>query len=135
MHALETMHTSLRAGGVLLDVRPAPEHPWVEAQRGDSTRRLGQVDDSYRIGTLATSDAALQVLIATGRFVREREQTFTYVYHFDGVDTWLAYMAEHWSTAHVSAKLIRRAREALPSGLSGELRILRAIKAARLKRV
>jgi hypothetical protein len=102
------------------------------------------VDDSYRIGTQAPADVALQTLIDAGRLVREREETFTFVYHFDGVETWLAYMAEHWSTARLSADLIARAQQALLPGDEGragtrrdgdELRILRSIRASRLRPV
>lgn len=129
------MYSALRPGGVLLDVRPAPERAWVEVQRAGTARRLGQIDDPSRVKTLAASDAALQVLIDAGRFVREREQTFPFVYHFDSVDAWLAYMAEHWSSARVADELIGRAREALSSHTNGELRIVRSIHAARLRRL
>jgi hypothetical protein len=133
VHALETIHTALRPHGLLLDVRPAPRHPVVEARRGDAVVPLGHLDDGFRIGTLAVADAALQRLIDAGRFIPEREETFTFVYHCDGVDEWLAYMAEHWSTARVDVDLIARARAALPEG-TGELRVLREIRAARLRR-
>jgi hypothetical protein len=71
VHALKSLHAALRPNGLLLDVRPAPENPVVELVHGgdstvDSRRRvlpLGHVDDSYRIGTLATADAALQMVI------------------------------------------------------------------------
>jgi len=153
---------------VLLDVRPAPQHPWVAVGCGSTgckagegsippypdptlshTRRtqrairLGQLDDSYRIGTQAIADAALQALIDGRRLVREREETFTLVYHFDSVESWLAYMAEQWSTARLSADLTARARRQL-SGEEGqagarrganELRILRSLRASRLRRV
>lgn len=140
MHALQSLYAALRPQGLLLDVRPAPEHPVVEVMRGrgamdqsEQVVQLGQLDDSYRLRTLATADAALQTLIDAGRFVRERAETFTFIYHFDNVDTWLAYMAEHLSTAHISAELTVLARQEL-SAQTGELRILRAIQAARLRR-
>lgn len=136
MHALKTMHTALRPRGLLLDVRPAPRHPWLEVQRGDTGERgirLGQIDDSFRIGTLATADAALQTLIDAGWFVRESGETFTFVYQCDSVNTWLAHMAEHWSTARINAELIARAHSELAKG-PGALRVLRAIYAARLRR-
>jgi hypothetical protein len=157
VHALDTLHTALRPQGLLLDVRPAPEHPWVEVAHrrdthtrstgpGDEAVRLGRVDDSYRMGTLAIADAALQTAIDAGRFVHEREETFTFIYHFDGVETWLAHMAEHWSTGRLSPDLIARARQELPGqtaaggdegneGESRELRILRAIRVSRLRRL
>jgi hypothetical protein len=152
VHALETIHGALRPQGLLLDVRPALQHPWVVIQRGAAANRsvrigevarLGQMDDSYRIGTLASADASLQTLIDAGRFVQERAETFPFVYHFDSVETWLAYMAQHWSSALISGEVIDQAREELArehretgvTGETGEVLVLRAIRAVRLRRV
>jgi hypothetical protein len=139
VHALETLHAALRPQGLLLDVRPGPRHPLVAIQRGTAVDggehlvRVGKMDVSYRIKTLVIADAAVQTLIDAGRFVREQVKTFTFIYHFDSVETWLAYMAEHWSNARISARLIARARDELSAG-AGELRILRAVQASRLRR-
>jgi hypothetical protein len=96
--------------------------------------RLGQIDDSYRHGTLASADVGLQTLIEAGRFVRERAETFTFVYHCDSVATWLTYMAEHWSTARISEGMIARA-QAEAREEAAEARVLRVMQAARLRRV
>lgn len=128
------MHDALRPAGLLLDIRPAPQHPLVKVVRGGQAVSIGQIDDSYRIGTLLSADAALQTLIDAGRFVRERETTFTFIYHFDSVEAWLGYMAEHWHSAGIDDDLVARARDVLSSG-GGELRILRAVRAVRLRRV
>lgn len=143
MHALETMRSALRPHGLLLDVRPARRHPWVAIRHGDAADRskrlgkvvrVGQVDDSYRLGTLASADEALLTLIDAGCFIQERAETFTFVYHFDSIDNWLAYMAEHWSTAKISGEVIDQAQDAL-SRETGEVLVLRAIRAARLRRL
>jgi hypothetical protein len=140
VHALEKLHASLRPHGVLLDVRPAPLHPWVEihhtckstdgecSDEGERVVCIGQLDDAYRIGTQVVADAALQTLADAGRFARERSVQFTFAYHFDDVESWLAYMAEHWSTAKVSADLLTRARQE-SSKEPGEVSVLRAIQA------
>ena len=139
MHALENIRAALRPGGVLVDVRPAPRHPLVELQRrgatdaGTGVLRLGQMDDIYRIETQASADAALQTLIDRGAFAPERAETFTFVYHFDSVEGWLAYMSEHWISARISDELRARARDARPAE-TDELRIVRAITARRLRR-
>jgi hypothetical protein len=133
--ALELMWAVLRHGGLLLDIRPAPEHPWVEVQYGERVVRIGQIDESYRIGTLQVADAALQTLVDAGRSARDVDVTFTYMYHLDSVDAWLEYMAEHWSSAIISADMIARAHEALPPGVEGEARIPRIIHATLLRRV
>jgi hypothetical protein len=140
VHALETMHTALRPQGLLLDIRPGARHPLVAIQRGSTVDggerlvRLGKMDMSYRIRTLAIADAAVQTMIDAGRFVREQEKTFTFIYHFDSLEAWLAYVAEHWSHASISTSLITRARDEL-AARDGELRILRAIQASRLRRI
>ncbi|HEX3272452.1 MAG TPA: hypothetical protein VHR15_17540 [Ktedonobacterales bacterium] len=135
MNALERMWAALRPGGLLLDIRPAPERPWVQVWRGENVTMVGQIDDSYRFGTLKVADAAVQAVVAAGRVARERDVTFTYLYHLYSVDAWLEYMAEHWSSALIPADVIARAREALPPGVEGEVRILRIIRATRLRRV
>src|SRR6476469_894652 len=103
------MWAALRPGGLLLDIRPAPQPPWVEVRHGESVATLGQIDDSSRFGTLQVADAAVQTLVDAGRFVRERDVTFTFLYHLDSVDAWLNYMAERWSSAIISAEVMARA--------------------------
>jgi len=132
--ALENIYTALRPGGLLLDVRPARRHPWVEVQRAHENLRLGQLDDSYRIGTQVSADAAVKSMIDTGRFQQERRTRFLFVYHFDTVDGWLDYMAADWQSAHISRAMIARARDAFPPGSDGDMRILRWITATRLRR-
>jgi hypothetical protein len=140
VHALGTLHSALRPRGLLLDVRPAEQHPWVELRRrgaadhGHCIVRLGQIDDSYRHRTLTTANAALRTVIDAGQFARICTRTFTFVYHFDSVETWLAYMEEHWYTARLSPELIARAREEPPED-TDEIRVLRVIRAARLLRM
>lgn len=140
MHALETMHSALRPQGLLLDVRPARQRPWIAIRQGDAANRsgrlvrVGQMDDSYRLGTLARADEALLTLIDAGRFVQERAETFTFVYHFDSIETLLTYMTEHWSNAKTNGAVIDQARETL-SRETGEVLVLRAIRATRLRRL
>jgi hypothetical protein len=135
VNALERIWNTLRPDGLLLDIRPAPKHPQVEVRRGESVTALGQIDDSYRISTLLVADAAVRTVVDAGQFAPERDERFTFVYHLESVDAWLDYMAEHWSSAVIAPDMIVRAREALPSRAEGELRILRTIRATRLRRV
>jgi len=140
VNALQRLHTALRPEGLLLDIRPARRHPWVEIVTGgaldgrESVIRLGQLDDSFRMRTLATADAALQTLIKAGQFVPEHAEAFTFVYHWASVDVWLVYMAEQWNSARIGDELIAHAREEFEEDAS-ELRILRTIQATRLRRV
>jgi hypothetical protein len=139
VHALESLHAALRPLGLVLDVRPAPEHPtvaFVPREVGGvqlPAVRLGQLDDTFRIGTQATADAALHALIDAGQMVRERTETFTFVYHFDSITSWLTYLAEHWSTARISDALTAHAQAKLAAA-SGEVQVLRTMQISRLRR-
>jgi hypothetical protein len=135
VNALERIWNTLRPDGLLLDIRPAPKHPQVEVRRGESVTALGQIDDSYRISTLLVADAAVRTVVDAGQFAPERDERFTFVYHLESVDAWLDYMAEHWSSAIISADVIALACDALPPGVEGEVRIPRIIHATRLRRV
>ena len=133
MHALEMIHTALRPNSFLLDIRPAQQQPSLEISRAETYSRLGHIHDTYRMSTLAMADAALQTVIDAGLFEREEDITFPFIYHCGDLDAWLAYMADHWSSATVDATLIERAREALREDAC-YLCIPRVIHAARLRR-
>jgi hypothetical protein len=80
------------------------------------------------------ADDALRTAIAAGRFTSERAVAFTFIYHFESVVSWLDYLARHWTSATLDPELDARAHEVLPAGAEGEVRVLRAIHAARLRR-
>lgn len=133
MRALRNIHSALRPGGLLLDIHPEPKHPWLVAQVGAQTIPVGQLDESFRIGTVRFARMALQQVVGDGLFACERESTFTFTYHFADADAWLGHMAGHWASAGIPADMAEHARDLLATG-DGELRIPREIHAARLHR-
>ncbi|HEX6543900.1 MAG TPA: hypothetical protein VF040_19250 [Ktedonobacterales bacterium] len=133
MRALQNIHAALRPGGLLLDIHPEPENPWLEARTGERIVRLGKLDVSCRTETVLSARESLQRVIDAGLFVRERDITFTFIYHFASPDAWNSYMSEHWSTARLPAGMVERADDALSSG-AGELCIPRDLHATRLRK-
>jgi hypothetical protein len=133
VRALRNIHSALRPGGLLLDIHPEPKHPWLVAQVDAQTIPVGQLDESFRIGTVRFARAALQQASDDGLFAFERETTFVFTYHFADVDAWLGHMAGHWASAGIPVDMAKRARELLATG-EGELRIPREIHAARLRK-
>lgn len=128
------MHAALRPGGHLLDLHPDALHAPVEICVGDAIVPLGYLDETRHIHEVQVARSARQAAIDAGQFVMERETRFTFVTHFDTVETWLTYMSEHMRKAVVPAELVARARELLPLGTTGEVRIPRQIYTARLRR-
>ncbi|HEU5349770.1 MAG TPA: hypothetical protein VFU63_14255 [Ktedonobacterales bacterium] len=98
------------------------------------TTRIGQLDVSFRTGTVFAARAALQNVIDAHLFARECEATFTFTYHFASIEAWLRHMGAHWSSARTPAGLVELASEMLSSGVS-ELCIPREIHAGRLRRL
>ncbi len=133
MRALRNIHSALRPGGFLLDIHPEPRHPWLVAQVSAQASPVGQLDESFRIGTVRFARAALQEVIGDGLFVSERETTFIFTYHFASIDAWLGHMTGHWASAGVPTGMAECARDLLATG-EGELRIPREIHAARLRK-
>jgi hypothetical protein len=133
VRALRNIHSALRPGGLLLDIHPEPKHPWLVAQVDAQAIPVGQLDESFRIGTVRSARAALQSVIDEGLFVSEREMTFIFTYYFADVDAWLSHMAGQWASAGIPADMAERASELLATG-EGELRIPREIHAARLRK-
>lgn len=133
MRALRNIHSALRPGGLLLDIHPEPKHPWLVAQVDEQTIPIGQLDESFRIGTVRLARAALQSGVDDGLFIFERETTFIFTYHFADVDAWLGHMAGQWASAGIPADMAERASDLLATG-KGELRIPREIHAARLRK-
>ena len=135
MRALNAIHAALRPSGVLLDIHPEPEHARIEVhlEDGDRIVRLGAIDQSIQIERITVTRAALQRTITAGLWRLEREVSFEVLYHFEGVDAWLQYLAERQSESIIPEGLVARARELLATS-PGELIQRRAIHAARLRR-
>jgi hypothetical protein len=133
VRVLRNIHSALRPGGLLLEIHPEPKHPWLVAQVDAQAIPVGQLDESFRIGTVRFARAALQSVIDDGLFATERETTFIFSYHFADVDAWLGHMEGHWISAGIPSDMAERASDLLATG-AGELRIPREIHAARLRK-
>ena len=133
MHALKQLHAALRPQGVLLDVHPVPQDSHVEVRRLGQTFAVGEVDQAEDIADITGAEAALGQVLAEGRFVLEGERTFTFVRHFDSVETWLAFREERQSTGTIAEEALDRAR-ALLAEAPGELCVHRVVHAARYRK-
>src|SRR5262245_5691421 len=116
------MHSALRPGGRLLDLHPDALHSPVEACVGDAIMPLGHLDETRHIHDVHVARAARQAATDAGLFVLEREVRFTFVTHYDTVESWLTYMAEHVQKAVIPTELVARARGLLPPGTAGGVR-------------
>jgi len=135
VNALSRIHATLRPRGLLLNLLPDTTHRAVEVDVGSAILRLGHLDATLGdIQGFHVTLAAQQAAIDARLFVLERETRFMFVDRFDTVESWLTYVAEHEQGVIIQASLLARARELLPPGTAGEVRISSQLYAARLWR-
>ena len=118
----------------MLDIHPKPEPSPIEVQAGDYSVVAGLLHDPSLIDNIHATTSVLASVIEAGYFVRECEITYDFVYHFDSVDEWLAYMAAFWAAAIIDPDVVARVRSLLQAE-GGELRIRQHMYAARLRQV
>jgi hypothetical protein len=136
VHALRHIHAALRPHGLLLDVHPDATHSPVEiAVACGAVMSLGHLDDTQHIQDVLVTRAARQGAIDAGQFALESEVRFTFLSHFDNIESWLAYRSQQTTKGILPADLLEHARELLPPETAGEVRIPRQLYAARLRRM
>lgn len=132
--ALRTIHRSLRAGGVLLDLHPQPEPVAVEVWREGRREPVGHVVDDQDISDITEAEIRLDLVERDGWFTTETRRVFDLAAHFPGVDEWFEYRSDHDCSSVVPKELENRARRLLGKH-EGELVIREPIRASLLKRL
>ena len=117
---------------MLLDIHPEPEFPVLEVWTGHRRINLGRLDTSKNVAKVHAARAVLASVVSAGYFASEQSTTFEFLFHFDGVDSWLTYMAERWTEAVIDPDVCARASRLLQP-IGGELIIREQLHAARLR--
>jgi hypothetical protein len=134
VHALEKIHHSLRAEGVMLDIHPQPENTRVEVWQEGRIESLGPIDDKEDIRDIRQARARLSVVERRGRFITERRRTFDLLEHYPTVEDWLERRASEGGTSTIPEGMLDSARHLLTAG-SGELIKREPIRASLLRRL
>ncbi len=87
----------------MLDIHPRPEAALLEVEHDGQVVALGPLNDPILKENVQAAEAILTSVVEAGYFVPERAATFEFLYHFDSIDAWLAYMAENWADAEIDA--------------------------------
>ena len=104
----------------------------MEVERDGQVAAAGPLNDPILKDDVQPAEAILTSVVEAGYFVPQRAVTLEFLYHFDSIDGWLAYMAENWVDAEIDAAVVERARAMLAPG--GEFRIRQGLRATRLRR-
>ena len=98
MHALDEIGSVLAPGGILLDLRPVLDRWPIEVTRAGGSAEAGRSTDlSEPLSDDAAANAAMDALVASGKFVREQQETFPFFYYWDTPKEMQEYIEEEWS--------------------------------------
>lgn len=135
VHALERIHHSLRAEGVMLDVHPQPRNTRVEVWQEGRVESLGQLDDEEEdIRDIRQARARLSLVERRGWFLTERRRTFEMLEHYPTVEDWLERRAWEGATSIIPEGMLDSIRNLLAAG-GGELVKREPVRASLLRRL
>jgi hypothetical protein len=105
VHALGEIHRTLKAGGILLDLRPVEANWAVEVVSTSSTQGVARA--GYQVGgrlndqpsAVADDEAAHQAIRAAeaqGWFIQEKEEAFDFFYYWDTPSEMKEFIESEW---------------------------------------
>lgn len=134
MHALERIHHSLRAEGVMLDVHRQPQNTRVEVWQKGRVESLGPIDDEEDIRDVRQARARLSLVERRGWFITERRRTFDLLEHYPTVEDWLERRAWEGGTSIIPEGMLDAIRHLLTAD-GGEIVKREPIRASLLRRL
>jgi hypothetical protein len=97
VHALSEIRRVLIPDGILIDLRPMLDRWRIEVTSAREIRETGRVTD-FEIGLAddAAANRAMAEAESNGWFIREREDSFSYIYSWDTPNEMEEWIAEEW---------------------------------------
>jgi hypothetical protein len=117
VHALETVHSLIKPGGVLLDIHPGTEKAWVEAQVNGKEYFLDVLEETDDYIEYGQANEALTKAVKQGLFSVEEAGKFIFIIHAGTMEEMRAYLAENWRDAVLNPSLESKAKDYLTSSV------------------
>jgi hypothetical protein len=135
VHALETVHSLIKPGGLLLDIHPGTEKAWIEAQVNGKEYFLDTLEETDDYIEYKQAGDALAQVISQGIFSVEENGNFPFLYHAATIEELRGYLTENWSDAVINESVDGKARDYLNSSVeSYEVLVRGKILITRYKR-
>ncbi len=107
VHALNEIHRVLAPDGILIDLRPMLDRWPLEVVSANKHQEAGRVTDlAEPLSDDRAANQAVAEIARRGRFVRHREETFSFFYYWDTPKEMQEYLSEEWyDVIHVEDSL------------------------------
>jgi 2-polyprenyl-3-methyl-5-hydroxy-6-metoxy-1,4-benzoquinol methylase len=113
VHALETVHSLLKPGGVLVDIHPGTEKAGILAQVNGKEYFLDSVEETDDYIEYKQANEALAQVIERGLFTIEEAGQFTFLIHAATIEEMREYLTANWKDAILNESVDIKARELL----------------------
>jgi hypothetical protein len=135
VHALETVLTLIKPGGVLLDIHPGQDKAWVEVRVNDKDYFLDVVQETDDYIEYQQANEALVQASERGWFEVEEAGKFLFIIHAGTMKEMREFLTENWKDAILNESIDGKAREYYSKAAeSYEILIREEILIARYKR-
>jgi hypothetical protein len=115
VHALETIHSLIKPGGILLDIHPGTDKAWVEARVNGKEYFLDCVEETDDYIEYQQAGDALAQVLKQGLFTVEETGKFTFIIHAAAMEELREFLAENWKDAVLNESIDKKAKEYLTS--------------------
>ena len=134
VHALETVHSLLKTGGMLIDIHPNGEKPPIGLHVGGEIRLAGYLDETDDFEEYFKADEALAEMTGRGLFLLEREGLFTFKTHASTITELADFLEAEWSDSVLPGETVTRANELMGEPGDGKEVVLReSVRIARYR--
>ena len=111
VHALETVHSLIKPGGLLIDIHPGPDKAWVEVRVNGKDYFLDVVEETDNYIEYRQANQALAEIQKRGHFSVEAPGKFIFIIHADSMNEMREFLSANWKDAILSDSLDGKARD------------------------
>ncbi len=111
VHALETVHTLVKPGGLLIDIHPGLDKAWVEVRVNGKDYFLDVVEETDKYIEYQQASEALTEIVKLGLFSVEEPGKFIFIIHAGSMGEMREFLSANWKDAILNDSLDGKARD------------------------
>jgi hypothetical protein len=113
VYALETVHSLIKPGGLLIDIHPGLEKAWVEVRANGKDYFLDVVEETDDYVEYQQASDALAQVVDRRLFSFEEAGKFLFFIHAESMEEMREFLAENWKDSVINESVDGKARDYL----------------------